>query len=436
MAEAIAQIPKLRVAVVGAGIAGCCLIIGLCQNPFLDVHLYEAHPNVEVRGAGLALHGNAIKAMDIVSPEIRKAYFKKSHFMANEEDIEMATQIIVGSGAHAGTLIAELGRAKGRRTVHRAHLIQGLLANVVPKDRIHFNKRMVGIEENGTTAASTPGVTVTFADGMVEQFDVLFGSEGVKSLTRKFILGVDHPAADAVNHDGWRCFNSLIPMEEAEKVVPRESIEKVRMFCTPLGYINGLPVDLGKTYSVSCYQRDGGKPKLEKSGFDASEWKRFSPEVTSLVALLEKDPKEDWKIQDHDHAPTYYRGHVAMLGDAAHATGPHAGNGAAQAIEDAAILTRVFAHVQAEKHINAALIAFDKVRRPRSQRVVEITRQFGLLYSQNEEERDIEDAKREMKEGGIYTNGVDMDAQVQAAVQAFEMAMPEFSSGHCAGPQC
>ncbi|KAI1412665.1 FAD/NAD(P)-binding domain-containing protein [Hypoxylon sp. FL1857] len=422
MIEEVVHNSKLRVAVIGAGIAGCCLTIGLSQNPLLDIHLYEAYPKVEVRGAGLAFHGNAIKAMDLVSPGIKKAYFKKSHFMANEQDIEMATQIIVGSGAHAGTLIAELGRAKGRRTVHRAHFIQGLLEDVIPEDRVHFDKRMVSISEIEATDANTPRVVVTFADGTVEKFDALFGSEGVKSPTRRFILGTDHPAVNAVNHAGWRCFNSLVPMEKARRVVPRESIEKVRMFCTPLGYINGLPVDLGRTYSISCYQRDDKAPYDEKSGFDAREWKRFSPEVTSLVALLERDPREDWKIQDHDHAPTYYRGRVAMLGDAAHATGPHAGNGAAQAIEDAAILTQVFAHVEAESHIDAALKAFDEVRRPRSQRVVEITRQFGRLYSQGEEERDIEDMKRQMKEGGMYTNGVNMDAQVQAAILAFERA--------------
>lgn len=276
---------QLRVAVVGAGIAGSCLTIGLAQNPLLDVHLYEAYPNVGVRGAGLALHGNAIKAMDLVSQEIKKAYFKKSHFMADEEDMEMATQIIVGNGAHAGTLVAELGRAKGRRTVHRAHFIQGLLEDVIPQDHVHFGKRMVSIKGNDETCPNASKITVTFADGTTEEFDVLFGSEGVKSLTRKFILGPNHPATDAVNHDKWRCFNSLVPMEEAKKVLPKESIEKVRMFCTPLGYINGLPVDLGQTYSISCYQRDTKLPSRDTSRFDANEWERFCPEVTALIAV-------------------------------------------------------------------------------------------------------------------------------------------------------
>lgn len=281
---------KLRVAVIGAGIAGTCLTIGLCQNPLLDVQLYEAYPSVGVRGAGLALHGNAIKAMDQVSPQIKKTYFKKSHFMANEEDLEMATQIIIGSGHHAGTLIAELGRAKGRRTIHRAHFIQGLLEDIVPRERVHFGKRMIGIDATEGTDATPPKVIATFADGTTGEFDLLFGSEGVKSPTRKFILGTNHPAANAVNHDGWRCFNTLVPMETAKNVVPTESIEKVRMFCTPLGYINGLPVDLGQTYSISCYQRDSKGSGYDISGFDASKWKSFCPEVTSLISVSWRAP--------------------------------------------------------------------------------------------------------------------------------------------------
>ncbi|KAI0836789.1 FAD/NAD(P)-binding domain-containing protein [Hypoxylon sp. FL0890] len=390
----------LRVAVIGAGIAGCCLTVGLSRNSFLDVHLYEAYPNVGVRGTGLALHGNAIKAIDLLTGD------QKS------EDMEMASKIIVGSRPHTGTLIAELGRAKGRRTVHRAHFIQGLLEDVIPEDCVHFGKCMVGIEQGGAADANIPSVSVTFADGKVEKFDVLFGSEEVKSLTRKFILGIDHPATDAVNHDGWRCFNSPVPMAEAKKVVPRESIEKVRMFCTPLGYTNGLPLlpVTMPTIGGRCCSARNSKPSYLAPGIYGND-----------SFLLERDPKEDWKIQDHDHAPIYYYGRVAMIGDAAHATGPHAGNGAAQAIEDAAILTRVFAQVKAGNHINAALKAFDEIRRPRSQR--------------NEEERNIEDVKRQMEEGGMYTNGVDVDAQVQAAVLVFETAMLEVSSSYCAGLQ-
>lgn len=135
---------------------------------------------------------------------------------------------------------------------------------------------------------------------------------------------------------------------------------------------------------------------------------------------MEQDPREDWAIQDHDHAPTYYKGHVAIIGDAAHATFPHAGNGAAQALEDCAILTGLFAHVKSPEYIKPALKAYDEVRRPRSQKVIDITRSFGLLYTQDPNNVDLAATLAVIQQGGKFTNGVDMEAQVKSAVDVFE----------------
>ncbi|KAI0155509.1 hypothetical protein BJ166DRAFT_530680 [Pestalotiopsis sp. NC0098] len=408
---------RIRVGIMGAGIAGCCLAIGLLKNPKLDVQIYERYNEIKAHGSGLALHANALRSMDLISPAIKKAYFRKSHYMADEEDIEMATQFILAAGDHAGELVAELGRAKGRRTVHRAHLIQGLMEDAIPTERIHYGKRLSGIGEDPITRK----VTVTFNDKEAdsESFDVVFGSEGVSSLTRKFILGPDHPAASPVNHEQWRLFHTYVKMEDAKKIIPGESIEKVRTYCLPVGYINGIPVDLGRTFSVCCYQRDNKCP-VQGAPFDPKLWKGYMPEVDALISCLEGSPGETWILQDHDHAPTYAKGHVAMIGDAAHATFPHAGNGAAQAIEDGAILSGVFAGLTTTAEIDAALRAFDAVRRPRSQRVIDITRRFGNLYSKEPEDINVDSMKAEMKEGGMYTNGVDMEAQVRTAVDLFE----------------
>ncbi|KAK1853054.1 mannitol 1-phosphate dehydrogenase [Colletotrichum chrysophilum] len=407
---------RVRVGIIGAGIAGCCLSIGLLSNPHLDVHLFEGHPNVRFRGFGLALHANAIKSMDLISPEIKKAYFKKSHFMANEENMEMATQFFLSAGKHAGTLVAELGRAKGRRTVHRAHFIEGLLEDdVMPKKRLHFGKRLVDIEGN----AITKEVKVSFEDGTDDTFDVVFGAEGVFSPTRKFILGPEHPATKPVNHDEWRQFHSAIPMTRAKQIIPQHCIDNAIGYCTPYGFIIGIPVDLGQTYSIGCLQRDTKCPQ-KGTPFNPDLWKGFLPEIDALISAVEKSHNEDWSLQDHEHAPTYYKGHVAMLGDAAHATLPHAGNGAAQAIEDCSILAGIFNRLTSVDEIEPGLKAFDEIRRPRSQKVVDITREFGRLYSQDGDEIDLEHMRARMKEGGMFTNGVDMDAQVRAAVAAFE----------------
>ena len=84
--------PKVRVALVGGGIGGLCLAAGLIKQPHLDVHIYESVPEYKDVGAGLALHMNAIKAMDLIGPEVKKAYFDKAHTMASDAEEEMSTQ--------------------------------------------------------------------------------------------------------------------------------------------------------------------------------------------------------------------------------------------------------------------------------------------------------------------------------------------------------
>jgi hypothetical protein len=187
------------------------------------------------------------------------------------------------------------------------------------------------------------------------------------------------------------------------------------------------------------------------------------------------DPSETWEIYDHDAAPFYSRGSILMIGDAAHATSPHIGNGAAQAIEDAAVLCALFRDllensssdfddnsnedgVEALKKKSPALFkAFDQVRRERSQKVVEMSRVAGDCYGYDfdsflafgaqrgggdrtevngtadshtdginghDHNRDGEDIVQKLKEKWMkfasYTNDVDLLTQNQLAVEAFQ----------------
>jgi salicylate hydroxylase len=87
-----------------------------------------------------------------------------------------------------------------------------------------------------------------------------------------------------------------------------------------------------------------------------------------------------WALFDHPPAPTYYKGRLAILGDAAHASTPHQGAGAGQAIEDAYILTHLLGKIDSAADIEDAFRAYDSVRRPRSQKVVRTSRGAAALY--------------------------------------------------------
>jgi salicylate hydroxylase len=93
-----------------------------------------------------------------------------------------------------------------------------------------------------------------------------------------------------------------------------------------------------------------------------------------------------WALFDHPPAPTYFKGKLAILGDAAHASTPHQGAGAGQAIEDAFILSNLLGGINSVHEIEKAFHAYDAVRRPRSQRVVTTSRDAVKIYQFEDEE--------------------------------------------------
>ncbi|KAK3314591.1 hypothetical protein B0H66DRAFT_627221 [Apodospora peruviana] len=80
---------------------------------------------------------------------------------------------------------------------------------------------------------------------------------------------------------------------------------------------------------------------------------------------------------EHKTTPTYSYGNVCIMGDAAHATTPWQGAGAGQAFEDAMILGTLLRNISSADDINAASRAYDAIRRPRCQRVIDSSQAMG-----------------------------------------------------------
>ncbi|KAI1415322.1 FAD/NAD(P)-binding domain-containing protein [Hypoxylon sp. FL1857] len=408
----------VKVAIVGGGIAGLALAAGLVKKPHIDVHVYESVPAYKDIGAGLALHLNAIKAMALIGPEVKEAYFDKALSMGDENQ-EMVTEVILGQGPHKGQLVAELGRAKGRKTVSRADLLDGFLA-LIPRERISFGKKLVSINE---TSSGRHDVHLTFQDGTEATADCLLGADGIHSVTRSYLLGPAHPATSPKNHDGWQIYRTMVSTEEARKQINPKWTTSVPIFLGPRGHINCIPLNKNTRLSAGLAVRgavssaeDARAPPL-----DPALYSDYSEEAQQIVCMVAKDTSASWTAADHDHAPFYARGAVAMFGDAAHASMPFAGNGAAQALEDAAVLDCLFTYVKEPCYIPRALLAFDEVRRPRSQAVVELARKFGRVYAYAEDGMHEDPARMEefFGEMAAFTNEFDVKGQNEAAVKAF-----------------
>ena len=408
---------KIKIAIVGGGIAGLALAAGLHRKHAdrIDFHVYEAATEYKDVGAGLALHLNAIKAMTTIGPEVRRAYFDKASDMG-EEDQEVGTEIYLAQGPSKGEMVAELGRAKGRKSITRADLLEGYLG-LIPGGRMSLGMRMVGIEEGDDGI-----VRVKFQDGSVVEVDCLIAADGIHSFARGYVLGAEHEATEPKNHEGWDVYRTTVPMDYAMQHIDKRWRSVVFIGLGPRGQVNCLPVNNGTRLNAGVAIRGA---QFTGAKLDPAMYSDYSEEAQQIVRMVARDPSTKWKAIDHDHAPTYIRGRVAMIGDAAHASLPFAGNGAAQALEDSAVLDRLFSQLSSPDQIGALLAAYDATRRPRSQAVVDLARKFGRVYAYAEEGiRDDAARIREFFKGAAaYTNNFDVEGQNEDAMGLFVKTM-------------
>lgn len=135
------------------------------------------------------------------------------------------------------------------------------------------------------------------------------------------------------------------------------------------------------------------------------------------------DPSQ-WAIFEHPPISAFCRSRVALLGDAAHASTPHQGAGAGQAIEDAHVLAELLSddRVVTAADVVAAFKAYDEVRRPRSQKVVTTSKENAYLLCLCMEEvgDDEEKLKKTFNERMRWLWDLDVHGQVEEARRKME----------------
>jgi salicylate hydroxylase len=150
-----------------------------------------------------------------------------------------------------------------------------------------------------------------------------------------------------------------------------------------------------------------------------------------------------WNIYYHPKTPTYFSSQICILGDAAHASGPHQGAGAGQSLEDALILSHVIGTLYRTtpsstlsspsparaKLIEAAFSAYDEVRRPRAQRQVDTAEETGDIFQMNGGQKDMEDVVRDLQGRFGWIWDVDLEKDVQEVDRRFGELVKESGTG-------
>lgn len=354
-----------KIIIAGAGLGGltaaCCLL-----KAGFDVEVYEQAPQLGEVGAGIQISANPMHVLaDLgLKEQIMAVGVRPGAYVFRLHD--------TGEELQRFNLAADHERMHGQpyNQIHRADLHEIIAAKAMSlkSGLIHLNHRATHFVE------TADGVALHFANGHVARGDLLVGADGLKSVVRKQMFG-DQPAT--YTGDGaWRI---TVPIER----VAKPHLEEVMsVFMGPGGHCVCYYLRAGKLLNfVGCIETDEVSEESWTVHFPKERLRRdlegWHPAIQAIVDAADEDGCYRWSLHNRPPTRNWSTRRATILGDAAHATLPYLAQGAAMAIEDAAVLTRALLK---EPSVPEALQLYQRNRIDRTARVVEISTANRRLF--------------------------------------------------------
>jgi len=311
----LAHMKDLSVLVIGGGIGGLSAAIALRQRGF-RVHIIEKDPAWSVYGVGIIQQGNVLRAVDQLG--ILDSYIDAG---AGFDAVEVylpngvraarvpAPRLLPDRPANLGVSRRALQKVMGDAALQAGATLQlGLSATalVTAGDRVH----------------------VRFSNGSTAEYSLVVGADGTYSTTRQMVLP-DAPAPAFTGQAVWR-YN-----------LPRPAnLDALHVYNGPIG-AGLVPIGRELMY-LYLTTPEPTNPRYPLEGLAAvmrSKTAQCAPAIRQLAEQITDDnevvyrPLEGLLVEG-----PWHHGRTVLLGDAAHATTPHLGQGAGMAIEDSLVL--------------------------------------------------------------------------------------------------
>jgi 2-polyprenyl-6-methoxyphenol hydroxylase-like FAD-dependent oxidoreductase len=347
-----------RIAICGAGVAGLALAIRLTHLGYRPV-VFEARDEAAAFREGvfltLAPNGtNGLRAIGCYEAVVANGIDTTGIEILNAKGKRLA---LADQSDHARVFGAP------SVTIRRGLLAEILLARAraVGVD-VRFNAGVIDV------AASADGVHLQLSSGGSHDADVLVAADGLRSQVREAVFP-EYPRPH---------FTGLIGTGGVTDAEVPDTGGLMRMTFGDnafFGYLKpaGRPVHWFNSYPAEEREIDRiPGPAAHARAIRALHANDPSPnpQILERVAAIDRS----YPIYDMPALPCWYRGRVVLMGDAAHAVGPHAGQGASMAIEDALVLA---ACLEAEQDHERAFRRYEKLRRDRIALVVRMTARNG-----------------------------------------------------------
>ncbi|WP_439619023.1 FAD-dependent monooxygenase [Shinella sp.] len=351
------------IAIIGAGLGGAAAG-ALLQHAGFDVKVFEQAPSFTRLGAGIHMGPNVLKIFRRIGMEQKLVDISStpSHWFSRDGI----------TGAYLSRIPLE-GYGATYCTVHRGDLSALQMETMAP-GTVEFNKRLTRLEDNGSD------VYLEFQDGTSTRAAIVIGADGINSRVRETLLGAERP-----NYSGWVGHRAMISAEKLKKLdLTFEDCVKwwgpdrhMMVYYTTSRrdeyyYVTGVP--------HAAWEFDGAFVQSSREEmFDA--FAGYHPVIQALIEATDDVTK--WPLFNRNPLPLWSQGRMVLLGDACHPMKPHMAQGAAMAIEDAAMLARCLQEVGPNAYATAFAL-YEANRRERATRVQTVSNANTFLLAQED----------------------------------------------------
>ncbi len=343
-----------KVLVVGAGIAGCCAAIALAARGF-RVRLIEKQDEWRFQSSGIFVYSNGLAHLRDIG--VLDDVLSAGYVIDNGRNVYFDHR-----GEHLVDTFyptADDGRVPAILGIKRAELHR-VLANRLQ----HFGLSA----ELGTTVGSLDqigdSVAIALSNGAVENFDLVLGTDGLRSQIRK-LAGFDIKP----RYSGFGVWRSVHDR-------PAELRDKIMMM-GPGKRFGIMPISADKLYTFGTIVEPEGKwydPQAWPETM-ATKFQEFEGPARQFIEELGPRSEVLYTAVEEIVMPLpWHAGRVVLLGDAAHASTPFMGQGGAMGVQDAVVLARL---LDSDNDIPVILAAYGAARGPLCRFAQDVSRKVG-----------------------------------------------------------
>lgn len=352
-----------RAIIIGGGIAGPAVAIFLKRAGF-DAHVFEARsPSANV-GIGLQIGPNGMRVL---------SELELANEISRRGVVSQAIDFYSQTGRPLGSINRDMAKRFGAPAVNisRAAMNDMILSCARREGLdIAFGKRLARIEDR----ADQP-IVAHFDDGTEIEGDFIVGADGVHSVVRSHVV----PDGPTPFDTGLVGFGGLMARSLVDDALDKSGMAMTFGRSGSFGYaICGPHPDNGAMWwstqpthgvdAATFRAMDQAALKQHVKEFHAG-WHDPIPRLLDSVGQIVVTATLDVAT-----LPVWSRKRTILIGDAAHATSPHAGQGASLALEDAALLSRL---LTSRGDLGVVFATFENQRRIRVKRLVALARRNG-----------------------------------------------------------